>query len=52
LITVTDWRGLEGRAGALLKVWLWTASLRRGCRVALDDDVTVVVVVEEEDVVC
>ena len=57
MITVTDWRGLEGRAAAaLLNVWLWTASLRRGCRVELDDVVAVdvvvvvVVVVDEEEV--
>ena len=56
MITVTDWRGLEGKAAAaLLKVWLWTASLRRGWRVELDDVVVAVVVVvvvavDEEDV--
>lgn len=50
---MTDWRGLEGRAtAALLKVWLWTASLRRGWRVELDVVVAVVVVVVDEEEVC
>ena len=43
----------RGRAAAaLLNVWLWTASLRRGWRFELEVDVAavVVVVVDEEEV--
>lgn len=46
LITVTLFEAVEPRAdfrgfmiaGGLLKVWLWTASLRRGWRVFEEDD--------------